>query len=94
MTVTVKEAAPIAGMCKNLWLIMLAIPMPSFKASALEFEATFDQMTTLLKKFELNTSPQTETGSRSLADSFAQFTLRQTNAILSNQNNASTCSTS
>jgi hypothetical protein len=73
---------------------MLAILMPSFKASALEFEATFDQMTTLSKKLKLNTSPQTDTGSRNLADSFAQFILRQKNAILSIQNNASTCSTS
>lgn len=88
ITVTVRD-------CKNLWLLMLTILMSSFKASALlEFEATFDQMTTLSKKLGLNTSPQADTGSRSLADPFAQFILQQANAILSNQNNAGTCPTS
>jgi hypothetical protein len=84
-----------AGTCKNLWLLMLAILMSSFKASALlEFEATFDRMTTLSKKLGLKTLPQADIGSRSLADPFAQFILQQTNAILGNQNNAGTCSTS
>ena len=41
---------------------MLTILMPSFKALALlEFEGTFDQMTTLSKKLGLNTSSQNRT---------------------------------
>lgn len=75
---------------------MLTILTPSFKAlkALLEFEGTFEQMMTLSKKAWIEHIITGRPGSRSLADPFPQFILRQTNAILSNQNNAGTCSTS
>jgi hypothetical protein len=59
---TVRETVPISGTCRDLWSLMLTILMPSFKALALlEFEGTFDQMTTPSKKLGLNTSSQNRT---------------------------------